>query len=83
MKEWGVDMKLSASGGIEVVKAEVTLPEREVYLLQRKANKIVAGLGKTTGWIHRAGLNNKKVKILSSSEYQKIDDAGLHVTIAG
>ncbi|MFT6733826.1 MAG: 2,4-dienoyl-CoA reductase (NADPH2) [Polaribacter sp.] len=83
MKEWGVDMTLSARGGIEGVKAEVTLPEREVFLLQRKASKVGAGLGKTTGWIHRTGLKNKKVKMLSSCEYHKIDDAGLHVTIAG
>jgi len=83
MKEWGVDMTLQARGGIEGVKAEVSPPSREVYLLQRKTSKVGAGLGKTTGWIHRAGLKNKQVKMLPSCEYHKIDDAGLHLTIAG
>lgn len=83
MKEWGVDMTLRARAGVEGVKAEVTPPAREVYLLQRKASKVGAGLGKTTGWIHRTGLKNKKVKMLPSCEYHKIDDAGIHVTING
>ncbi len=81
MKEWGVDMNLNARSGIEGVKAEVTPPAREVYLLQRKASKVGAGLGKTTGWIHRTGLKNKKVKMFPSCEYHKIDDSGLHITI--
>ena len=83
MKEWGVDMTLTARAGIEGVKAEVTAPARDVYLLQRKDTKVGAGLGKTTGWIHRAGLKNKQVKMLSSCVYHKIDDAGLHLSIAG
>jgi len=83
MKEWGVDMTLKARAGIEGVKAQVAAPAREVYLLQRKESKVGAGLGKTTGWIHRTGLKNKQVKMLSSCEYHKIDDAGLHLSIAG
>ena len=83
MKEWGVDMTLKARSGIEGIKAEVSAPARDVYLLQRKDTKVGAGLGKTTGWIHRAGLKNKQVKMLSSCEYHKIDDAGLHLSIAG
>ncbi len=83
MKEWGVDMTLQARAGIEGVKAEVSPPAREVYLLQRKSSKVGAGLGKTTGWIHRTGLKNKKVKMISSCEYHKIDEAGLHLSIEG
>ncbi|WP_057831657.1 NADPH-dependent 2,4-dienoyl-CoA reductase [Colwellia sp. TT2012] len=83
MKEWGVDMTLTARAGIEGVKAVVSPPARDVYLLQRKDTKVGAGLGKTTGWIHRAGLKNKQVKMLSSCVYHKIDDAGLHLSIAG
>jgi 2,4-dienoyl-CoA reductase (NADPH2) len=56
---------------------------RQVFLLQRKEQKVGAQLGKTTGWIHRAGLQKKKVKMLSAVEYLKIDDAGLHVRVAG
>jgi 2,4-dienoyl-CoA reductase (NADPH2) len=83
MKEWGIDMTLKARAGIEGVKAEVTAPARQVYLLQRKETKVGAGLGKTTGWSHRIGLKNKQVKMLSSCQYHKIDDAGLHLSIAG
>ena len=83
MKEWGVDMTLNARAGVEGVKAEITAPAREVYLLQRKDTKVGAGLGKTTGWIHRTGLKNKQVKMIASCVYHKIDDAGLHLSIAG
>jgi len=83
MKEWGVDMTLNARAGVEGIKAEITEPAREVYLLQRKDTKVGAGLGKTTGWIHRTGLKNKKVKMLASCVYHKIDDCGLHLSIAG
>ena len=54
-----------------------------VYLLQRKASKVGAGLGKTTGWIHRADLKMKDVKMMNNCEYKKIDDAGLHLTVDG
>ena len=81
MKEWGVDMTLSARGGIEGVQAQPTPSPREVFLLQRKEKKVGAGLGKTTGWIHRTGLVNKGVKMIPGCEYQKIDDAGLHIKV--
>ncbi len=83
MKEWGIDMSLTARAGIEGVKPEFTLPKRQVYLLQRKETKVGAGLGKTTGWIHRTDLKKKGVKMLPNCEYQKIDDQGLHITVAG
>lgn len=78
-KEWGIDPELSARGGIAGVTPQPHPPAREVYLLQRKASKVGAGLGKTTGWIHRAGLATKQVKMLNGVEYLKIDDAGLHI----
>jgi 2,4-dienoyl-CoA reductase (NADPH2) len=81
MHEWGIDMSLDARGGIEGVS---TLPDpspREVYLLQRKTSKIGSGLGKTTGWIHRAGLAKKNVKMINGCSYQRIDDQGLHIEI--
>lgn len=56
--------------------------EREIYLLQRKAVSVGAGLGKTTGWIHRTGLKNRNVKNdCWSIDYDKIDDQGLHITV--
>ncbi len=83
LKEWGIDKRLSARAGIEGVQTEVSPPEREVFLLQRTTGKVGAKLGKTTGWIHRANLKNHRVQMLSGCEYHKIDDAGLHFTVAG
>ena len=83
MAEWGVDMELKARGGVKGIKPIRQQSPREVYLLQRKISKVGAGLGKTTGWIHRTGLKNKEVKMLSNCEYHKIDDKGLHLSING
>jgi len=81
MKEWGVDMTMQARGGIEGEEAQITPSAREIYLLQRKKSKVGGKLGKTTGWIHRAGLINKGVNMIPSCSYDKIDDQGLHITI--
>lgn len=81
MSQWGIDMTLSSRGGIEGVKALPEPSAREIYLLQRKTSKVGAGLGKTTGWSHRMGLHMKGVKMINAVTYNKIDDAGLHVTI--
>jgi 2,4-dienoyl-CoA reductase (NADPH2) len=48
--------------------------------LQRKSTKIGAGLGKTTGWIHRTELKTRGVEMLSGVNYERIDDNGLHIT---
>ncbi|MEP2652618.1 MAG: NADPH-dependent 2,4-dienoyl-CoA reductase [Paraglaciecola sp.] len=81
MKEWGVDMTFGSRGGIEGMKAAPTSSPREIYLLQRKETKVGAGLGKTTGWAHRAGLLNKGVSMLAGVEYLKVDDKGLHIKV--
>ncbi len=83
MQKWGVDMSLKARGGVTGVPRRVEASPREVYLLQRKAAKVGAELGKTTGWIHRADLKMKHVQMLNKCEYQKIDDKGLHLTVDG
>ena len=74
-------MTLEARGGIEGVEAVVSPSAREVFLLQRKKTKVGAQLGKTTGWIHRTGLKNKGVTMVSGCSYDKIDDQGLHITV--
>ncbi|MEB0138993.1 MULTISPECIES: NADPH-dependent 2,4-dienoyl-CoA reductase [unclassified Undibacterium] len=79
--EWGVDTNYAHAGGI--CAAVVEAPARQIYLLQRKSAKVGDGLGKTTGWIHRTGLKNRGVHMLAGVSYQKIDDAGLHLTIDG
>ena len=79
--EWGIDTNYQHAGGLR--KPEVPTPPRHVYLLQRKASKVGDGLGKTTGWIHRASLKARGVDMRSGVQYQRIDDAGLHISIAG
>src|SRR5690554_7644815 len=83
MKEWGVDLTVSHPGGVEGVEPEITPPAREVWLLQRKASRVGKGLGKTTGWIHRSALKMKDVQMVPGVTYRRIDDDGLHITVAG
>jgi 2,4-dienoyl-CoA reductase (NADPH2) len=83
LKEWGIDPENEVRSGIEGITPEPHPSPREVFLLQRKDTKVGAGLGKTTGWVHRIALKNKKVKMINSVQYQKIDDQGLHITIKG
>jgi len=74
---WGVADPAEARGGL--VKARPPAPARQVYLLQRKASRPGAGLGKTTGWIHKAALKAARVEMLAGLTYQGIDGRGLTV----
>lgn len=78
-QQWGISQDLNVRGGIAGVTPQPEQPERKIYLLQRKQQKVGATLGKTTGWIHRATLKQKQVVMLAGVEYQKIDDQGLHI----
>jgi 2,4-dienoyl-CoA reductase (NADPH2) len=79
--EWGIDDAFGDRGGL---KAPGEKPRvREVWLLQRKREKVGAGLAKTTGWIRRTLLKKRGVRMLSGVEYERIDDAGLHVRVDG
>lgn len=79
LQEWGVDYNYQFAGGIS--KPMPTSSPREVYLLKRSGGKHGSTLGKTTGWIHKASLINKGVKMLSDVTYLKVDDLGLHISI--
>ncbi len=81
MKEWGVDMTFGSRSGTEGITAQPEPSPREVYLLQRKSSRVGKGLGKTTGWVHRAGLAMKGVRMMPSCDYKRIDDDGLHLTV--
>ncbi|OFC70998.1 NADPH-dependent 2,4-dienoyl-CoA reductase [Alteromonas confluentis] len=83
MKEWGIDMTLTARAGVEGVKPQPEPSPRQIFLLQRKSSKIGAGLGKSTGWSHRANLMMKGVKMIPGVQYQRIDDNGIHCIIDG
>jgi 2,4-dienoyl-CoA reductase (NADPH2) len=80
-KEWGVDMTMATPGGLMPAQPEKS--ERQIWLLQRTAGRPGARLNKTSGWVHRATLKNKKVTMLGGVGYDRIDDTGLHVTIDG
>ena len=80
-KEWGVGLKGDTPGGL--VAPEVPEPVRQLYLLQRKTSKLGAGLGKTSGWVHRAVLARNGVVMIAGVQYDRIDDQGLHITVGG
>ena len=78
MAEWGVADPAVARGGL--APPRVDPPSRRVYLLQRKPAPLGKGLGKTTGWIHRAALKAKRVEMIGGVNYDRVDDRGLHVS---
>jgi 2,4-dienoyl-CoA reductase (NADPH2) len=78
LAEWGVADPAEVRGG--VVRPRPAPPARQVTLLQRKAGKLGRGLGKTTGWIHRAALQMKQVEMIGGVNYERITPQGLFVT---
>ena len=82
-REWGVDSNPNyvTEGGM--VKAEIEPPIREIYLLQRKTTPLGVGLGKTSGWVHRAQLKKHNVRMLRGVQYKAITDEGLWIETAG
>jgi 2,4-dienoyl-CoA reductase (NADPH2) len=79
--EWGIDTAYAGRGGLKRVVDEKA--PRQVWLLQRKAAKVGDGLAKTTGWIRRTLLKKRGVAMLAGVDYERIDDAGLHIRIDG
>ncbi|NUV73364.1 NADPH-dependent 2,4-dienoyl-CoA reductase [Streptomyces fungicidicus] len=80
-RHWGVDTTYAAPGGLR--EAERPATPRTVHLIQRKTGKVGAGLGKTTGWIHRTELRHRGVTTVAGATYDRIDDEGLHLTVDG
>jgi 2,4-dienoyl-CoA reductase (NADPH2) len=81
LEEWGVDKEYRHPGGLSPNRPPPSAPVRDVYLLQRKPNKIGETLGKTTGWIHRVTLKQRKVIMINGVTYKRINDQGLHITL--
>ena len=79
--EWGIDARYEGRGGL--CTRVVEEPSRKVHLLQRKESKLGAGLGKTTGWIHRAGLKSRSVDMVSGLRYERIGSQGLSAVHRG
>ena len=70
-------------GGVAGMVPQVEKAEREIWLLQRKRTPVGAGLGRTTGWTHKILLERRDVIMMNGVEYQRIDDAGLHLIVGG
>jgi 2,4-dienoyl-CoA reductase (NADPH2) len=81
MAHWGVGDPALTEGGL--TEAKPRTPAREVTLVQRKTTPIGTGLGKTSGWAHRAVLKQSRVTQVSGATYDRIDDEGLHITVDG
>jgi 2,4-dienoyl-CoA reductase (NADPH2) len=80
-REWGVGDPAETAGGLAKPAPEV--PARQVWLLQRKAEKPGRNLGKTTGWIHRAALQAKGVQMWGGVTYRDITAQGLLISRDG
>ncbi|MFD3983945.1 FAD-dependent oxidoreductase [Streptomyces griseus] len=80
-RQWGVDTAYEDRGGLRAPER----PEspRTVHLIQRRTTKVGAGLGRTTGWIHRTELRHRGVEMIAGASYDLIDDEGLHLTVDG
>jgi 2,4-dienoyl-CoA reductase (NADPH2) len=79
--EWGVDLAVRTPGGL--AEPVPPAPPRQLWLLQRKTSRPGAGLGKTSGWVHRATLVRNGVTMMAGVQYERIDDRGLHITVGG
>ncbi|SMR81946.1 2,4-dienoyl-CoA reductase (NADPH2) [Aliiroseovarius halocynthiae] len=80
LSEWGVTDPAAARGGLAPEGPKPEAPARQVVMLQRKAQALGKGLGKTTGWIHRATLKMKGVEMQGGVNYESISDEGLMVS---
>jgi 2,4-dienoyl-CoA reductase (NADPH2) len=80
-RQWGVDTGYGERGGLRT--PERPKAPRTVHLIQRRSGKVGAGLGKTTGWIHRTELRHRGVTTIAGAVYDRIDDEGLHLTVGG
>ncbi len=78
--EWGISDPATDRGGLAENGPKPEAPARQVTLLQRKAEAPGKRLGKTTGWIHRAALRMKGVKMMGGVNYERIDADGLLVS---
>jgi 2,4-dienoyl-CoA reductase (NADPH2) len=77
-REWGVADPAEVRAGLR--RPQPSAPARQITLLQRKTGKLGAGLGKTTGWIHRQALKMKQVEMLAGVNYEAISADGLWVS---
>ena len=80
LTDWGVADPADHRGGLSPEGPQPSGPARQVTLLQRKAEAPGKRLGKTTGWIHRASLRMKDVKMIGGVNYERVTEDGLMVS---
>ena len=76
---WGIDPTYRVRGGL--VEPQPRRGDRTVHLVQRRSSPVGAGLGRTTGWIHRAVLAQRGVGTVRGATYVRVDDGGLHLIV--
>jgi len=81
LKEWGIDQDIKKDGGLGE-RSEIRT-DRSVVMLKRSKDKFGSTLGKTTGWIHKTTLNERKVEQISGVTYKSIDPTGITIEIKG
>ena len=79
--EWGIDPDYRTAAASR--RRWTRRPRGASYLLQRKSSKVGDGLAKTTGWIRRTLLKKRGVQMIAGVNYERIDEAGLHITVNG
>ncbi|AXI04605.1 NADPH-dependent 2,4-dienoyl-CoA reductase [Aquirhabdus parva] len=82
-QEWGVDSDANYATEGGLVRPQLHTPYRQIYLLQRKTTSVGAGLGKTSGWVHRAAVKKGGVRMMRGVSYDRITTEGLWVTVDG
>ncbi|GAA6171585.1 NADPH-dependent 2,4-dienoyl-CoA reductase [Colwellia sp. KU-HH00111] len=84
LKHWGVDKSYQHTGALDSEKLFEKAPsDRQITLLQRKTTKVGKGLGKTSGWVHRANLAKHNVNMIPGVSYKSVSDQGLLIEVAG
>jgi 2,4-dienoyl-CoA reductase (NADPH2) len=80
---WQIDRTLRRPGGLAPPGSEALAGGHVITMLQRRPGRFGDSLGRSTGWIHRLVLGRHGMETIAGVEYRRIDDAGLHVVVAG
>lgn len=81
LKEWGINQEITKDGGLGIKNTPSS--DREVTMLKRSNSKFGATLGKTTGWIHKTTLEDRKVTQISGVSYKSIEADGIVIEVKG
>jgi 2,4-dienoyl-CoA reductase (NADPH2) len=80
---WGIVEDPARVGGLAAEAPHPAKPAHEITMLKRSTTPFGATLGLTTGWTLRIELARAGVQMLGGVTYNRIDDAGVHVTVDG